>query len=335
MSGAVTTTSDSSSFLAPLSEPSGLDDLDFDEALERAEARFSTLTRSFANLMEVVALMHRDEDWRYLKKEDGGEYASLAEVIAVALRKSPSMARRYVQGARDLYLPLSAIVIDGTEISVDSSDVAGLGVDGAREVVERVAERVNGTDDPYEQSQIISDTVDEVRAEREKRSSSAASDNDNDDDDPNFDYGGNEDRSTVYCGLETDDGQCFKWEGHAGECDSDPDEAGSPPTPLSFSGAIDVADDAGLPSDDGLDPADRIVASGADYSDADTRATLPADLIALVEAIALVAGMDATSFARSVNYETRGIARLLPRATANLTRTRALVETQPWLLSRI
>lgn len=312
-----------------------MDPTDRAEAEDRAEQRLSQLARSFATMMHVVAVMYRDEDWRFITREDGTHYDNLTQVVQDVTQKSASMARRYVQGARDIYLPLSAIVLDDVRINVDSKAIQDLGVDGAALVVERVAERVSGIDDKFEQETILGDTVAEVRAERAQRQRfDDPHDEDHDDVTLDEDVAANGWSNGQFCGLDVDGLPCFLKKGHSG--DHDPDgEGDGPPQPMSFAGDIVIPDDGPAPSvDTDMDPTERILASGADYLAAEAREALPADLRPIVEALAILSTLDATQFASSISYETRGVAKLIPGALTNLTRSRALVETSTWLMQR-
>lgn len=312
-----------------------LADVDIEEAKERAETRLAQLTRSFALLLQIVAQMYEDQDWRYLTREDGTPYGSLAQVLAEELKKSPAMARRYVQGARELYLPLSKITVDGVDIDIDSHDVQDLGVEGAREVVSRVTDRISDVQDPDDQADIIRDTVSEVRAAREGRFVDPIF-SEEDDETPGDLYTGN-DGIPRYCGKDVHGDPCFLNPGHDGGCDADPEGAPTPPSPMSFTGDIILPDDdqPAAPVDETIDPVEALIASGGDYTDESVRESLPADLRPIVEALVTLARMDAGEFARSVGYENRGIAALLPKATGNLIRVRSLIETQPWVLTRL
>src|SRR5699024_11174744 len=119
----------------------------YDSPQERAQARFERLSTAFSTTLAIVAEMYRDEDWRYLRKDDGSPYKSLVEVCQVAMGKSAAMARRYVQGARDFYLPLSAVMVDGTRLEITSGDVARLGAAGLDQVVSEAGERLEGVSD--------------------------------------------------------------------------------------------------------------------------------------------------------------------------------------------
>ena len=109
-----------------------------EEATTRARARLAKITTSFAEVLTVVADMYRDEDWRYLTRDDGTPYSNLAEVLMDALHVSSAMAYRHIQGARDFFLPLSAITVEGTVILITSGDIKALGKSGLAGVVEEL-----------------------------------------------------------------------------------------------------------------------------------------------------------------------------------------------------
>lgn len=136
------------------------------EARARAEERLGKLQRSFSEVIITVAEMHRDKDWMFLSREDGTPYTSLAALLADALNVSSSMARRYVQGARDVYLPLEQITVDGTVIPITSGDIASLGAAGIADVISTAGERLAGVTDPDESSEIIADSIADAKARR-------------------------------------------------------------------------------------------------------------------------------------------------------------------------
>lgn len=137
---------------------------------ERAEARFAELQASFARTLALLAAMHSDEDWRYLKKDDGSDYKGFTELVAVALECSASYARRYTQGITGLYVPLQEIVVEGTAIEITSSDVAILGADGARNVIEGVADRIDTIDStPEAHADLVNDVIADQKQERQEQ----------------------------------------------------------------------------------------------------------------------------------------------------------------------
>lgn len=291
-----------------------------------ARARFESLTKSFASLMELIATMYQEEDWKHLTKEDGTGYRTLTEVVADALHTSASMARRYVQGATQLYMPLSAIAIEGTVINIDSSDVRDLGVDGAKEVVDLAAIRLEGIQNAEDASDIIDETIKEVRNRPEeerqadepfqKDESGAWMDNDGGEE---FDAEVLEGKS--YCGGEGNGGAiCFLPHGHKSPHDWEDLDDGVPAVALS----MDVED-----------PITDLIASGKNYLNPEERAALPFELVEVVDALAVLASFNPAAYSQHVNFETRGIGKLLPIVSQNCVRLQTLIESQPWLLSRL
>lgn len=288
---------------------------------EVAQARFQLLKKTFSGLVTVIAQMHLEEDWKHLVREDGTSYKNLTEVVAEALSVGSAMARRYIQGAKDLYLPLEAITIEGTIISIDSSDVRALGSEGAKEVIQLAEERLQGVDDPEEASEIVKDTIKEVR---EKPDPDASTKDESgsfyDDDGVTFDPEVMEGKPACGKVSEDSDDVCFFQTQHIGPCSWDVSETPAAP-PVSVS-AID-------------DPISEIIGTGKNYLDAAERATLPPELQEVVAALATVAALDPAKVAALVKYETRGIARLLPSASQNAARMQTVIECQPWLLARL
>lgn len=290
-----------------------------------ARARFESLTTSFASLMGLIATMYQEEDWKHLTKEDGSTYRSLTEVVADALHLSSAMARRYVQGVKELYIPLSSIAIEGTIINIDSSDVRDLGKDGAKEVRDLAEIRLQGIESAEEASDIIDETIKEVRNKPEetrqpeepfqKDESGAWMDND----------GGEEFDAEVlegkaYCGAEGNGTLCFLPGGHISPHDWENVDDGTPAVAIS----MDIED-----------PITDLIASGKNYLDPQERAALPLELAEIVDALAVLAAFNPAAYAQHIDFETRGIGKLLPTVSQNCVRLQTLIETQPWLLSRL
>lgn len=269
---------------------------------ERAELRLKRLTTSFSVTLATVADMYRDEDWRYLTREDGSEYASLAEVMADVLPMSRSMARRYVQGARDFFLPLSEMTVDGTVIQITAGDVAELGVDGAGEVVDRARDRLDGVEDPEEAGDIIEETIREAREERRGERMNGSGGYEEDEEDP----------------WEDSPGLPFETNSGDGDSDGPPEpEDDEPPTgtrtPLE-------------------DPIVKVLDGAQTYGTEASRESLPADLREIVAAMVLLSKVDASEMAKVVNEESRGVLSHAESAMRTLARLRTSVTTQPWFL---
>jgi hypothetical protein len=290
-----------------------------------ARSRFETLTTSFASLMGLIATMYQEEDWKHLTKEDGSAYRTLTEVVADALHLSAAMARRYVQGTRELYIPLSSIAIEGTIINIDSSHMRDLGSVGAKEVVDLAAIRLEGIANAEEASDIIDETIKEVRNKPEetrqpdepfqKDESGAWMDND----------GGEEFDQEVlegkgYCGTEGNGTSCYFPEDHISPHDWEDLDDRAPAVALS----MDIED-----------PITDLIASGKNYLDPAERAALSLELQEVVDALAVLASFNPAAYAQHIDFETRGIGKLLPTVSQNCVRLQTLIEAQPWLLSRL
>lgn len=305
----------------PVTSPSEIAEA---ERIELAQSRFQALTNSFASLMGIIAQMHQEEDWRYLTKEDGSGYSSLAEVVADALNLSAAMARRYVQGAKHLYIPLSAVAIEGTEILIDSTTVRDLGIAGAGEVVQLASERLEGIEDPEEAAEVIQETLKEVRQKPDPNASVKDESGSFYDDDGVF-FDQEVMAGTPACGQIINGEVCYFPLGHTSPCS--PLEGQDDEIPVSPTMAISLSDVD--------DPISNIIGSGRDYMDAAERENLPAELRPIVDALAVLASANPSNVAMMVQYETRGIARLLPIASQNTARMLSTIEAQPWLLSRL
>jgi hypothetical protein len=295
----------------------------------RAQQRLRRLQASFAASLATVAEMYRDEDWKYLSRADGTPYASLAEVFSDVMSLSQSMARRYVQGARDFYLPLSEVIAEGTRIEITSGDVAALGSDGLKEAVDRARERLEGVDDPDEAGVIISDSIRGTKARRTSKSDDPWDDGDWDDGDGSSGApssgGGFDPRSSNSGGYN--------------------DFADDGPAPTRRGGDDEFADDLvdDLPAgnstvegDDDLlvDLTERVMRGATDYSDPEALAELPEPLRSFAAALQTLSEIDPHEMSRVIDYDTRGVLLPIGDVQTTLTRVRALVEAQPWFLAR-
>lgn len=288
-----------------------------DDPTERAQMRLRRLTSSFADLMVTVAEMHRDEDWKYLTRPDGDAYESLPEVISDAMGVGLAMARRYRQGALDLYLPLSEVTVEGTRIEVSSADVAALGKDGSHEAVDLATERLAGVTDPEEASGIVSGTIDEVKQSRQQSAS------------PNAEF---DDPFDDAAGGDATEAQTHS-HGGADEFDDidSTDEFAQPPdstattssaTPESEGGNVDSS-------------VAKVLQGGRDYSNPDELATLDEPLRSIAAAIATLSDIDPQDLSNRITYDTRGVISPLPDTIAALTKLHSQTVTQPWFLSKL
>lgn len=299
-----------------------------DDPAERAKHRLTRLARSFAEVLGTIAQMHRDEDWKYVTREDGSAYTSLAEMLRDNMHISVAMANRYIQGARDLYLPLQELVVQGTPIQITAADVAKLGSTGSREVVDAVNERLTGEEDEYESAAVIAESVAEVKekrdAERQEKREAAASREERGDGRVDFDGGG-----------AGDDG----WDG--GFAVDDPSDGRG----ATVSGEDAYAD---LKGDDDPKPAGQVEQSlsaddsiaammeGAEsYDSVEAVEALPEGLREVVEAMSVLARMDPGEVAKLVDFERRGVVLMVEDASTRMLQMRSRVETSPWFMEML
>lgn len=134
-------------------------DIDVETPQERAERRVRQLHRCAAGVMDVLADIYRDDDWRNLTDRIGHPYRTFAAFIQDQLGSSASAARRYQQGIINLVVPLQQITGPDTTIPVTSTDIARLGQHGARTVVERAPDALHGQSDQAHAIRRLIDTV--------------------------------------------------------------------------------------------------------------------------------------------------------------------------------
>lgn len=295
------------------------DEEEFASPEERAQTRFNRLSTAFSATLVIVAQMYRDEDWRYLRKDDGTPYKSLVEVCQVAMGKSVAMARRYVQGARDFYLPLSAVMVEGTRLEITSGDVATLGTDGIKSVVDEASERLREVDDPEEASSIVNETLQSAREERERGRREAESE------DEGWD---NAEAREYYEPPEPD--ALGPLTTHL-EGDED-DDFPTVTTPGSESSEVAGAAYFVGDEDDLISP----LLDGAPLFDNDESLDrLPVPVKRVVRAMLVLQNADVAEIARALDYDNRGIIVHGDAAQKTLTRIRAMAETQPWVMKSL
>ncbi|WP_099020940.1 hypothetical protein [Mycolicibacterium palauense] len=129
---------------------------------ERALRRAEQLHNAFQTAFEVLAEIYRDEDWRYINDGAGRPYAGFTAFVQDQLGCAASNARRYQQGIVGLILPLQELTTPGTRIPVTSSDVARLGVTGARVVIEQAPSALEGIIEPDAQTDALRELIDSV-----------------------------------------------------------------------------------------------------------------------------------------------------------------------------
>ncbi len=320
----------------------------------RAEQRLTTLRTSFSTVVQTVGAMYRDEDWRYLKREDGSAYESMTAVLMDVLEVSAPMARRYIQGARDLYLPLAGLLTDGATIEVKSGDIAALGKDGMESVVVAIAEQIEGVTDPDEQSQIVADTI-----TRERETRDAARAREFTDDGGSFDppapgeshrvsrgitFGDDDEGDEEFVGDDFTHGEPpARTNTSPRTSDEDLDPWEHDPSPSTGSGAdtgaasISVDDDAASDAAgvDLTDPAQKVLDGAVSYRDPEALTGLDEPLQSVVAALVTLADMDPDTLAQHITYETRGALEPIEDALHAVSRFRARVETSPWFLARM
>ncbi|ORB76803.1 hypothetical protein BST46_28060, partial [Mycobacterium timonense] len=94
---------------------------------ERAVRRVEELKRAVGGVLEVLAAIYRDEDWRYLHDDTGAPFAGFGQFVQYTLGGSASNARRYRQGVETLVVPLRDLTAPDTRIPVTPNDIAQLG----------------------------------------------------------------------------------------------------------------------------------------------------------------------------------------------------------------
>lgn len=291
-----------------------------DDPRERAEMRLARLHASFAASLALVGEMYRDRDWEYLTRVDGTPYASLSEVLADVMDVSASMARRYVQGARDLWLPLSEITVDGTRIAITAGDVAVLGVDGLRDAVETAADNLDGIEDPDESSEIISSAIADAKERKQSSKPAPAS------------------RDDAWADSAPAGGMSFSPSASAGGdmFDDLPDDDDGEDEPVySTASAPAPSTLAGEPPMSLEDPVESVMDHAEVYTEPEDFDALPEGVREVAQAIHVLAAMDARAIAAAIDYSTRGVIAPVTDATKGLSSLRALVTTQPWFIAKM
>lgn len=142
---------------------------DVETAQERAARRVDELARAVSGVLEVLAAIYRDEDWRYLRDRCGEPYRDFVGFVRDKLGGSESNARRYRQGVETLVAPLREITGADVRIPVTPNDVAVLGVSGASRVVEAAPGRLEGVGSAEERTAALRELIDTVINERRRR----------------------------------------------------------------------------------------------------------------------------------------------------------------------
>lgn len=290
---------------------------------ERAEMRLARLQASFAASLALVGEMYRDRDWEHLTREDGTTYASLSEVLSDVMEVSASMARRYVQGARDLWLPLSEITVDGTRIAITAGDVAVLGTDGLHDAVSIATENLDGIDDADESSEIISSAIADAKERKQASKPAPASREDDwaDDSAParGMSFTPGADGGDMFDDLPDDDEEDYD----SGDPIYSTESTATTPAP------------AAKPSLALDDPVQSVMEQAVIYTEPEDFDSLPEGVREVAQAIHVLAAMDARAIAAAIEYPTRGVIAPVTDATKALSSLRALVTTQPWFIAKM
>lgn len=142
---------------------------DVETSQERAVRRVDELARAVSGVLEVLAAIYRDEDWRYLRDRHGEPYRDFVGFVRDKLGGSESNARRYRQGVETLVAPLLEITGAEVRIPVTPNDVAVLGLSGASRVIEAAPGRLEGVGSAEERTAALRELIDTVISERRRR----------------------------------------------------------------------------------------------------------------------------------------------------------------------
>lgn len=298
-----------------------------EDPAERAQVRLARLRTTFAASLAIVAEMHQDRDWEHLTREDGTPYGSLAEVMVDVFNVSISMARRYVQGARDFYLPLSELTIEGTRIEITSGDVATLGQAGIADAVDTARDRLDGVEDPDEASRIISESVSDAKDRKNAPTDFEPREG--------GDFDGY-DPMTSSAGSERGEGRYNDLVGDLPDDDGDFDTGphGDAYGPV-YTGVEDDEDDGSPTPVSGSDAVERILAGARTFDSEDDQRSLNPSLRDVVRALQTLASIDPVEVGEMIDYENRGVLLPVDGALASVKRLRATVESSPWFISRM
>lgn len=132
---------------------------------QRAHRRAVRLRSAFTDVLETLADIYRDEDWRELADGEGNPYSGFTTFVADQLGWKGAYARRHQQAIRSLILPLRELTVQGARIPITSADVVRLGQRGAEEVVREAPCALAGIDHHDGQTAALRRLIDAV-AER-------------------------------------------------------------------------------------------------------------------------------------------------------------------------
>ncbi len=131
---------------------------------ERAQRRVDELRRAASGVLEVLAKIYVDEDWKYLTDESGQHFSGFTHFVQHTLGGSASNARRYRQGVETLVAPLQEITAEGTRIPVTPNDIVRLGRAGAQAVLEAAPTALAEISDATKQTTALRGLLDEIIA---------------------------------------------------------------------------------------------------------------------------------------------------------------------------
>lgn len=134
---------------------------------ERAQRRVEELRRAASGVLEVLAQIYLDEDWKYLTDDSGQQFSGFTQFVQHTLGGSASNARRYRQGVETLVAPLQEITAAGTRIPVTPNDIVRLGRSGARAVLEAAPTALAGFSESTAQTTALRGLLDEIIAEHQ------------------------------------------------------------------------------------------------------------------------------------------------------------------------
>ena len=167
-------------------EAAAPDDIITAGAIEQAKFRLRQLQRTFDSVLDVLADMHRDEDWRYLTDASGNPYASFTAMLVGEMQMSDSWARRQQQVIQ-MVLPLRELTHPDARIPITAADVVALGQRGTEHVRVHAPDVLAGVEDPREQERALRGLIESTR-----RSMAGHLRDDEDDDAPADSDGGGE-----------------------------------------------------------------------------------------------------------------------------------------------
>lgn len=148
----------------PPAAPAGAD---IEAPRQRALRRLDELRQAASGVLEVLARIYRDEDWRHLTDADGQPFTSFTVFVQHSLGGSASNARRYRQGVETLVAPLQELTAADTRIPVTPHDIVRLGHAGARVVLEAAPAALAGIGEPGGQTAALRGLLDTVITEQQ------------------------------------------------------------------------------------------------------------------------------------------------------------------------